>query len=95
MALPDEPDPDGARWLLALLLDRDPARYVEHAGESFEREVDPEAVAALYAGAPLTAALVAALYAGAPLTAALVAALDPERDPDAALAEAAMGHPVA
>lgn len=80
--LPDGPDPDGARSLLELVLDDDPAAYVTFAADVLEVEVDPEAVAAISRSEPLTAER--------------VAALNPDRDPQDALREAAeMTYPTA
>ena len=77
---PDGPDPDGAQWLLDPLVEDRPERYVGFVEEYYEVEVPLDAVAAVYAGEPLTPAL--------------VAALNPERDTAAARAEAAeAGHP--
>ncbi|MCA9620711.1 MAG: hypothetical protein KC731_16925 [Myxococcales bacterium] len=55
-----EADPDGSEQLLASL-PWDADRYVAFARDYFERELDGEAVAAIYAGAPLTDALIVAL----------------------------------
>jgi hypothetical protein len=81
--LPDGEDPDGAEALLEPLVADDPVQwYVDFAADYYEEEVDAEAVAAIFRGEPLTAAL--------------VTRLNPDRDAAAALAEAAdMGYPTA
>ena len=75
-------DLDGARSLLEPLLRDQPAWYVGFAAGYHSAKVDPEAVAAIYAGAPVTPSM--------------CAALNPDRDVDAALEEVStMGHPTA
>ncbi len=64
VVLPDEPDPDGARHLLELLLDDDPTAYVRFAGEYYERDLPLDGVAAIYRSTPLTSALVESLHSG-------------------------------
>ncbi|MEU1823079.1 hypothetical protein ABZ502_11680 [Streptomyces abikoensis] len=52
---------DGAEWLFDLLADGSPGAYAEFAEDYYERQVDPGAVAAVLAGAPLTRRTVASL----------------------------------
>lgn len=52
---------DGAEWLFGLLVDGSPGAYVKFAEDYYERPVDPGAVAAVLAGAPLTRWTVALL----------------------------------
>lgn len=80
--LPDEPDPDGARHLLELLIDDRSGAYAEFAAAYYERELSQDAIAATYAGMPLTGAL--------------VTALNPDRHVEDVLAEVErMGYPTA
>lgn len=80
--LPDETDPDGAGYLLQLLIDDQPERYVEFAADYYERDLPLEPVAAIYRTDPLTTAL--------------VMAINPHRDANAARSEVAeMGYPLA
>ncbi len=79
---PCSTDPDGAQGLLEPLIHDDPSWYVAFASDYHEVDVDPAAVASIYAGEPLTSSMVSALGAA--------------RAPDAALHEAAeMGYPTA
>jgi hypothetical protein len=57
----DREDPDGAGWLLELLLEDSPDGYRQFAEEYYEVAVDTAAVAAVYAMQPLTRHLVATL----------------------------------
>lgn len=50
---------DGAEWPFDLLVDGSPGAYVKFAEGYYERPVDPGAVAAVLAGAPLTRRTVA------------------------------------
>ena len=54
-------DPDGAKHLFGTLLDGTAAAYAHYALDYFERTVDPDAVAAVLAGEPLTEAIVLTL----------------------------------
>jgi hypothetical protein len=77
--LPEGEDPDGSAYLLAHF-DGVPETYRKWAEDYFERSIPIEAVSAIYGHEPLTPAL--------------VAALNPERNPEAALREAAsLGYP--
>lgn len=55
---PDGADPDGADHLFAMLMDATPAAYRRFAEDYYERPVDGEAVAAVFALRPLTDELV-------------------------------------
>lgn len=62
IAFPDgDQDPDGADWLFALLTDRTPEAFQEWAQDFYGQPVDLDAVRHVYAGQPLTSAVVAAL----------------------------------
>ncbi|WP_206300188.1 hypothetical protein [Streptomyces mangrovisoli] len=52
---------DGADWLFDVVVDRSPRAYLRFAEQYFERSVDPDAVAAILAGSPLTRRTVACL----------------------------------
>jgi len=69
----DAADPDGSAGLFTLL-DDEPSSYVQWARDYYERELDPDAVAAIYATTPLTAELVTALSADLSMRAAKAAA---------------------
>lgn len=78
---PGAEDPDGSAGLLELL-DDNPASYARFASEYYERKVDN--------------ALVGAVYAGEPLTRAMIRKLNPKANVKNVLREAAeMGYPVA
>jgi hypothetical protein len=57
---PYRSDPDGSRWLLAIL-DDDPRTYAKFACDYYERDVDVKVVSKIYAHVPLTEAMVHAL----------------------------------
>lgn len=57
-------DPDGADALFELLTDRRPEAYHAHIEDHLEEQVDLAPVRALFAGQPLTPALLAALNPG-------------------------------
>jgi hypothetical protein len=77
----ENPDVDGASWLFEQL-DGDPAAYVVHAEEYWERTVPAEAVAGFLRQEPATATT--------------VQNLEPDCDPERALRELAeIGYPVA
>lgn len=52
---------DGADWLFDVLTDSSPKTYADFAEHYFEKSVDPQAVAAVWAGEPLTRRTVAVL----------------------------------
>jgi hypothetical protein len=58
--LPPGDDPDGSADLLAIL-SGEPEQYVRFAAEYYERDVNAEAVAAVYRHVPLTEALIRVL----------------------------------
>jgi hypothetical protein len=60
VAFPADADPDGSAALLSVL-DAAPDTYRSWAEDYYERPIDPEAVARIYAHEPLTQDLVAAL----------------------------------
>ncbi|WP_327003067.1 hypothetical protein OHA72_49635 [Dactylosporangium sp. NBC_01737] len=55
---PPGPDPDGADYLFAVLVDGTPQAYLRFAADYYEQELDGAAVGAVYAMEPLTKALV-------------------------------------
>ncbi|MFD5659408.1 hypothetical protein [Streptomyces hirsutus] len=57
----DADESDGADWLFGLLADGSTEAYVSFAEDYYERSVDPEAVRAVLAGAPLTRRTVTSL----------------------------------
>ncbi|MGW8673041.1 hypothetical protein [Streptomyces niveus] len=59
-------DPDGSGWLFRLLVDRAPEAYQRFAEDHYETAVDIGAVRHIYAGRPLTPAVVSALNPSAP-----------------------------
>lgn len=62
IAFPDgDQNADGADWLFALLTDRKPEAFQEWAQDYYEQPVDLEAVRHVYAGQPLTEAVVTTL----------------------------------
>jgi hypothetical protein len=58
--LPPGEDPDGSAGLLAILAGR-PEQYVEFGSDYYERNIDLDAVTAVYRHQPLDAALIATL----------------------------------
>lgn len=52
---------DGSGWMFGSVLEGGVAGYLSHAEDYFEREIDADAVRAVFAGEPLTAEIVRAL----------------------------------
>ncbi|WP_370348992.1 hypothetical protein [Catenulispora sp. EB89] len=57
----DASSTDGSGWMFGSVLEGGVAGYIDHAKYYFEREIDAEAVRAVFAGEPLTAELVRVL----------------------------------